>query len=100
MSQARISRAQRSTKWGGGSLQVRRPLCHGHADLVLNHGGIAFVEPGIKTRSVPSLTVRWRAIQVVVISAATVIRSTATSQVKGTAISPSVCRNAGSASRP
>ena len=43
-------------------------------------------------------TVRCRAIHVVVINAATVIRSAATSHAKGAAICASMCRSAGSAS--
>src|SRR6185369_13144782 len=56
--------------------------------------------PGISTNSVPSGTERNRAIQAVVMSAATVIRRTATCQANSGCISSSTRRRAGSASLP
>ena len=82
--------------------QVLRSLLHRHADSsrTITCGSPSH-RPGISTRSVPSpAAVEWRAIHAVVISAATVIPSTATSYANGGAISASTRRSAGSASRP
>ena len=77
------------------------PFSTGTPTFSLMSDGVAFAEPG-NQHEVGAFGNRRdvRPIHVVVISAATVIRSTATSYAKGGAISASMRRSAGSASRP
>ena len=87
-------------KWRGRSRRSLGPFSTRTPTLSVSSVASPSHNPGIITRSVPSGTTSDRAIQEVVISAATVILRTATSQRNAGDIPPSTRRSDGSASVP